>query len=150
MHSLGDQRAMTPVVSKTLAIGIALLYVGTMTTLLFGSVVPGYQTATGEELADRTLAAATGEIEQSVTAADGRVDRTTTVDLPERIDESQYSLELTDDRLTLDHPDQHIGGETRLSLPPNLAIENGTWQSGNELRIRIIGSPDNRTLTIER
>lgn len=144
-----DERATTPVVSKTLAIGIALLYVGGVSTLLFGSVVPAYQTAAGEELAERTLAAAAGEIEQSVPETDGRAERTRSISLPDRIHGDHYILELSGTRLILEHPDREIGAGTHLPLPPDVTVEEGSWRSGDDLRIRVTGPPDNRTLQID-
>lgn len=144
-----DERGMTPVVSKTLAIGIALLYVGGMSTLLFGGVVPAYQTAAGDELADRTLAAAAGGIERSVPEVDGRVERVRYVSLPDRIHGEHYRLELSGTRLTLVCPDRGMRTGTRLSLPPHITVEEGSWRSGDDLRIRVTGPPENRTLQID-
>jgi len=143
-----DTRATTPVVGKTLAIGIVLLYIGGMTTLLYGSVLPGYQAATGEELADRTLAAAVGEIEQSVPDARGEVNRTRRLTLPDRIREKRYRLELSGERLRLHHPDRETALETRLSLPPGTVVRESTWHSGEKLEIRVTGPTANRTVRI--
>lgn len=145
-----DERGVTPAVSKTLAIGIALLYIGGMTTLLFGSVVPGYQSAAGDELAERTLATAAGEIEQSVPEADGTVEQTQTIELPDRIDDERFTLELSGRQLVLEHPDREIGGETRLSLPENTFVKDSSWRSGDDLEISVTGPVENRTLQIEQ
>lgn len=147
---LDDERAMTPVVGKTLVIGIALLYIGGMTTLLLGGVVPEYRSTAGAELGDRVLATAGSSIEQSVPEANGTVRANRTVDLPPSIRDKQYELELAGDRLRLQHPNSAIGGELRLSLPSTVAVENGTWQSGTELQIRVGGPRGNRTLTIDQ
>lgn len=143
-----DTRGATPVVSKTLAIGIVLLYIGGMTTLLYGSVLPGYQTATGEELAGRTLAAAAGEIEQSVPEATGEINRTRELSLPDRIREERYRLELSGGRLRLKHPDWERAPETRLSVPPGTTVADSSWESGAKLAIRVTGSAANRTVRI--
>lgn len=143
-----DTRGTTPVVGKTLAIGIVLLYIGGMTTLLYGSVLPGYQAATGEELADRSLAAAAGEIEQSVPEARGEVNRTRRVRLPDRIREERYRLELSGERLRLAHPDRETTSATSLSLPPGTVVRESTWQSGAKLEIRVTGPAANRTVWI--
>lgn len=144
-----DERGVTPVVSKTLVVGIALLYVGGMTTLLFGSVVPEYQAATDGELAERTLATAAGEIERSAPEADGTVEQTRSVELPATIRDERYRLELSGTRLRLVHPDRQVGTRTRLSLPPDVRVVNGTWKSGSALEIRVTGPPDNRTLEVD-
>lgn len=144
-----DERGTTPVVSKTLAIGIALLYVGGMTTLLYGSVIPGYQAETGEELSDRALAAAAGEIEQSVPQARGEINRTRTVSLPDRIREERYRIELSGRRLLLDHPDRELGAETTLSVPEAVELDESSWRSGEDLVIRVTGPIENRTVRID-
>jgi hypothetical protein len=144
-----DTRGTTPVVSKTLAIGIVLLYIGGMTTLLYGSVLPEYRTATGEELAERTLAAAAGEIEQSVPEATGEINRTRRVSLPDRIREDRYRIELSGERLRLTHPDGEISPATTLSVPPGTALANSSWESGERLAIRATGPAHNRTVRID-
>lgn len=144
-----DERGLTPVVSKALVIGIALLYVGGVTSLLFGGVAPEYRTAAGEELAERTLATAVGEIERTVPEANGTVDRSRAVRLPERIREKRYRLELSGTSLRLDHPDPEIGTRARLSIPSDVHVSGGSWRSGNTLEIRVTGPPDNRTLEID-
>lgn len=144
-----DERGMTPVVGKTLAIGIVLLYIGGMTTLLYGSVVPGYQAATGEELADRTLATAADEIEGSVPEATGEVNRTRRISLPDRIRDERYRLELSGERLRLEHPDREHSPESILSVPPDTTVADSSWKSGSKLEIRVTGPAANRTLRID-
>ncbi|MFT4946858.1 MAG: hypothetical protein ACI8TL_001095 [Natronomonas sp.] len=145
-----DRRAMTPVVGKTLAIGIVLLYIGGMTTVLLGGTVPEYRTHAGSELGDRVLATAGGSVEAAVTEANGTVETTKTVDLPPTIRERSYELELVESRLRLRHPDPEISGEIQLSLPPTVTVENSTWRSGTALQIRVSGPSENRTLTIDQ
>lgn len=149
-RAVTDERAMTPVVGKTLAIGIVLLYITGMTTILLGGTVPEYRTNAGSELGDRVLATAGGSIEQSVSEANGTVEANHTVDLPPSVRQHSYELKLADDRLRLRHPNPEIGGEIRLSLPPTLTVENGTWRSGTDLQIRVSGPTGNRTLTIDQ
>lgn len=145
-----DERAMTSVVGKSLAIGIVLLYLGGMTTVLLGGAVPEYRTHAGSELSDRVLATAGGSIEQSVPAANGTVEANTAVELPPTIRERSYELELAGSSLRLHHPNSEITGEIQLSLPPTVTVENGTWRSGTVLRIRVSGPSENRTLTIDQ
>lgn len=147
---VGDERAMTPVVGKSLAIGIVLLYLGGMTTILLGGTVPEYRTHAGSELGDRVLATAGGSIEQSVPNANGTVETNQTVDLPPTIREQSYELELTGGRLRLHHSNPEIGGEIRLSLPPTAIVENSTWRSGTDLQIRVSGPRKNRTITLDQ
>lgn len=143
-------RAMTPVVSKTLTISIVVLYIAGTTTILLGGVVPEYRSNAGAELGDRVLATAGESIEQSVPEANGSVEANRTVDLPPRIRDKQYELELVGSRLRLRHPDERIGDTLSLSLPPGTNVDTATWRSGSDLEIRVSGPADNRTLTIQR
>jgi hypothetical protein len=144
------ERGLAPVVSKTLAIGLVVLYVTGMTSVLLGGVVPDYERRAGGELGERVLATVAAEVEQTPPAVGGRVDAETTVELPATIANSGYTLVLSNqtDRLVLDHPDPAITAETRLSLPPNVTPENGTVDSGGNLQIRVRGSTADRRLTI--
>lgn len=142
---------MSPVVAKTLAVGLALLYVGGITAALLGGVVPGYETRAGAEMSERVVATAAGEIERAPPATDGHVDARKTITLPEMVANSGYTLELSNgtDSLALRHSDPALETETRLALPPNLEVHNGTVESGNEIVIHVSGPPDDRTLTME-
>lgn len=143
-------RGVTPVVSKTLAIGLTVLYVAGMTTVLLGGVVPAYETRAGGEMSERVLATAAGEIERAPPAVEGHVETRTTVTVPETIATSGYQFVLSNgtNRLVLDHPDPAVETETRLSPPSNVTIRNGT-ASGGQLVITVSGPSDDRTLTIE-
>jgi len=139
---------MAPVVEKTLVAGIAIAYVASMLGLLLGGVVPGYQAATGEELAERTVATAGGEIETAVPHADGHVDARTTVDLPATIQNAGYWLELSDGTLTLHQPDSGVQEQVTLSLPPGTTVQQSRWESGGDLSVRVSGPASNRTVRI--
>jgi hypothetical protein len=136
---------MTPVVSKTLAIGLATLYIAGMTTALLGGVVPAYETRAGGELSERVLATAAGEIERAPPAVAGSVERQTTLTLPETIANDEYRLKLSNSTLALVHPDGAIERETHLSLPPAVTPQNSTV-SGGRVVIEVSGSLANRTL----
>lgn len=144
----GDRRALTPVVEKTLAAGIALLFVGGMMGLMLGGIVPGFEVSAGEELGERTLATAAGDIERTATGVDGDVNRTVTVTLPATIDGSTYELELEDRSLTLVHPEGAITESVPLGLPEGITVRDSRWQGGGELTIRLEGPPPDRTLWI--
>lgn len=143
-------RGVTPVVSKTLVMGLTVLYIAGMTTVLLGGVVPGYETRAGAELSDRVLATAAGEIERAPPAVDGHVETQTTVTLPETIANNGYRLALSNgtDRLVLEHPESAIETETQLSLPPEVTLQNETV-SGGTLVITVSGPANDRTLTVE-
>lgn len=143
-------RAMTPVVSKTLTVSIVVLYIAGMTTILLGGVVPEYRSNAGAELGDRVLATAGESIESTVPEANGTVEANRTVDLPPRIRGQQYELELANSSLHLRHPDERIGDTVSLALPPGTTVDNTTWRSGSNLEIRVRGPATNRTLSIQR
>ncbi|MFC7058756.1 DUF7266 family protein [Halovenus salina] len=148
MDNIGT-RGMTPVVSKTLAIGLATLYIAGMTTALLGGVVPSYETRAGGEMSERVLATATTEIERAPPAVGGTVETRTTVTLPETIANDGYQLVLSNgtDTLTLIHPDENIERETRLSLPSTVTPRNSTVDGGTVV-ITVSGPPANRTLAL--
>lgn len=146
-----ENRGVTPVVDKTLAIGLTVLYVAGMTTVLLGGVVPSYETRAGGEIGERVLANVAGEIEQTPPGVDGHVDTRTTVTLPPTIANQGYRVTLhpDPDRLVLDHPDPTVRAETRLSLPEHVTPQAETVDGGGEVVITVTGAPSNRTLTIE-
>jgi hypothetical protein len=144
-----DDRAVSAVVGKTLAIGLALLYVAGMMSVLYGGVVPEYRTQTGAEIADRVLATAAGNLERAPPAVRGTVDTHGVVELPATIRQHSYTLVLSNRTLTLDHPERGVGAETRLGLPENVTVDDGTWHSGSDLVIRVRGPADDRRLTID-
>lgn len=145
----GDDRAISYVVEKTLAIGVAVLYIGVVTGVLLGGVVPEYRTAAGDELGERVLATAAGGVEASVPTASGDVNRTTRIELPETIRGEEYELALVGHQLRLRHPDSGISGEIRLSLADSITVANGTWTSGDALELRVVGPATNRTLRFD-
>lgn len=144
-----DNRGLSPVVGKTLAASIAVLYVAGMTALLLNGPVPAGRTAAGGELGERVLATAAGHVESSVPDGDRRVDTRTEVAMPATIRNAGYALELRGGRLVLDHPMDALDRETRLSLPGNVTVADGDWESTDRLVIRVAGPPDNRTLWLE-
>ena len=144
-----DNRGLSPVVGKTLAASIAVLYVAGMTALLLNGPVPAGRTAAGGELGERVLATAAGHVESSIPDGDRRVDIRTAVSMPATIRNAGYALELQGGRLVLDHPMDALDRETRLSLPANVTVADGTWKSTEQLVVRVSGPPDNRTLWLE-
>lgn len=143
-----DNRALSPVVGKLLAAGIAVLYITSATGLLLGGVVPEYRDAAGSKLGDRVLATAAGDIEGSLPATDGNVSVQRTRSLPRTIAGERYRLTLSNRTLHLDHPDDALDARAHLTMPAMLTIANDTWESGDPLRIRIQGQPPNRVLTL--
>lgn len=144
-----DNRAVAPVVGKLLAAGIAVLFLGATTSLLFGGVVPEYRTATGEELAERVLADAAATVERAVPDTDTGVEVRVRTDLPGSIRGTGYALFLRNDTLVLDHPNDRLDTSTRLSVPSKVRTRGGRWESGTELAVRVSGDGGNRTIELE-
>jgi len=131
----GDERGVSPVIEKLVTAGLVVLYIGGMTTVLFGGIVPAYETAAGEEVAERTLATAAGEIETAAPRSGSETAVRATVDLPATIDDTAYRIVLSDRQLRLEHPDPEIGATTRLAVSEDIRLEPGRWQSGSTLVI---------------
>jgi hypothetical protein len=144
-----DNRGLSPVVGKTLAASLAVLYVAGMTALLLNGPVPAGRTAAGGELGERVLATAAGNVESSLPDGDRRVDTRTEVPMPATVRNAGYALKLRGGRLVFDHPVDALDRETRLSLPANVTVADGDWQSTDRLVVRVTGPPDNRTLWLE-
>lgn len=134
-----DNRGLTPVVSETLVIGLVLVYIGMVTAVLYGGVLPEYRTASGEELGDRVLATATERVQQGVTPA-YRLNARIRVELPETINNNMYSIRATNRTLVLDHPHPRIGGQARLALAASVWDIEGHWRSHTPLVIRVVGN----------
>lgn len=143
-----DERAISPVIEKTVTAGLVVLYIGTMTTLLFGGIVPSYETASGNEVGERTLAAAAGEIEAAAPQRSTETSIRRTVNLPATIDGSGYSIVLSDSELRLEHPDEDIGATTKLAVDDDLTLQSGRWESGSPFVIEADGNGTGRYLTI--
>lgn len=144
-----DNRAVSPVVGKLLASGLAVLYIASITGLLVGGIVPDYRAATGDELGERVLATAAGHVEQAQPTTESAVDSRTGVALPATIRDQQYQIRLANGTLVLDHPDDALDARTCLDLPPNVTATNSTWHSGDRLVVRVTGPPSNRTVTLQ-
>jgi|AntDeeMinimDraft_5_1070356.scaffolds.fasta_scaffold10950_3 hypothetical protein len=124
-----DSRAVTPVVEKTITMGIVVLFVGAMTTTMFGTAVPTYRDAVGTEMGERVLATASEEIARAVPPNTTMVQSERTVDLPATIRGSAYRIRVDGRSLVFDHPDITTR-RSRPALPPTVTRLSGEWQSG--------------------
>jgi len=131
----GTGRAVVPMVGKALEAAIVVLFIGTMTTALYGGVVPEYRAAAGDEVADRALVAAAGEIEGAVPPNARSVTAETRVTLPSAIRNANYRIVANGTTIRLEHPDDEIGGTHRLALPRYVRRVEGTWRSGAETTV---------------
>ncbi|MFD1644398.1 DUF7266 family protein [Haloarchaeobius litoreus] len=126
-------RGVSPVVGKTLEIGVVVLYIGLLSTTLYGGVVPDFRSAAGDEVADRTLAGATQEVEDAVPPGTATaVDVHRRVELPRTIRGEPYHVRVVGRTLVLDHPDPNIGVETTLAFPTTVVRVEGSWSSTAE------------------
>lgn len=132
-----DNRAVAPVVEKTLTIGIVALFLAGMTTTLFGGAVPAARDATGESVGDRTLALATERVEQAIPPNATHATARTRVDLPSTIRGSGYAIETDGRSLVLEHPSDAVGGRSRLVVPEHVTSVTGSWQSGGDTIVAV-------------
>lgn len=135
-----DDRAATPAVGKALEAGLVVLYVGLLTTTLFGGYVPDYRSAAGDELADRTLATASHQVRAAVPPAARAAQVHARVDLPDTIKGSSYRIRADGRSLVLDHPDPGVGGRTQLALPDRVDDLGGTWHSQQPAAVQVGGT----------
>lgn len=138
-------RGLSPVVGKTLELGIGVLFVALLTATFFGGVAPDYRAAVGAELGDRTAAAAADRIEVAVPDAEyRRVHRRVTVRLPETIRGDPYRVVADDDppSVRLVHPDRRVDARLRLDLPDSTVIR-GSWRSTSPSRVVVDGASGN-------
>ncbi len=133
-----DTRALSPVVGKAMEATLVVLYLGLVTTTLYGGVVPEYRAAAGAEIADRTLANAAAEAESAVppntTDATVRVE----LDLPATVAGSGYTVRPDGDSLVLEHPDPSVATRTPLVLPDRVVAVTGEWQGGDDAVVRVV------------
>lgn len=137
-----DHRGLTPAVGKALEVGVVVLFVGVMTTALYGGVVPDYRDAVGEEVAERTVAAAAERIENAVPPAARHARVVHRVDLPVRIRGANYRVVAAERAIVLEHPSPEIGARTRLALPARVDAVSGSWESGGAAVVLVTGDAD--------
>lgn len=123
------ERAIAPVVGKTLEIGLVLLYVSVVTATLYGTVVPEYRTAAGVEVGDRVLVSTVDRIQAGTATVGRNVSVRERVDLPERIRGQSYAIRTEGATLVLDHPHPEVDGQIPLVLPDRIAAVRGVWHS---------------------
>lgn len=124
-----DDRGVTPVVSKVLEVGLVMLFVGAVTTSLYGGIVPDARTAAGQEVADRVLASASQQVQAAVPPNRTNVRSVERVDLPETIRGRTYRVVVRNRTLVLEHPHPGVSAEARLALPDTVVEVSGSWSS---------------------
>jgi len=144
-----DNRAVSTVVEKALAIGLVTLFVSLVSLTMFGGVVPDFRAASGEELAERTLAKATERVQQAVPPNTTRADVRTRVTLPGTIRRAGYRIRVDGRTLVLDHPSDRISARTPLALSPSVVSVGGEWQSGGTTYVRVERVEDGLAVRLE-
>ena len=142
-----DNRAVSPVVEKTIAVGLVALFVSGLGTTLLGGVVPAYEASAGETVGERALAKMADSIEASVPDQNGSIRIRTRGELPGTLAGESYQLELSGQQLRLLHPDPTISTSTRVALPGSLSVRNSSWPGG-PFEVRVSGPTANRTLRV--
>lgn len=140
-------RAVAPVTGKLLEVGVVLLYVGLVSTALYGGVVPGYEAAAGDGVAERTLATATQRVQQAVPPNGTHVQARAAVELPDTIDGRAYELRAEGRRLVLDHPGQDA--DARLALPDSVVEVSGSWSSTAPAVVSVEGTERGLVVRLE-
>ena len=136
----GGDRAVVPMVGKALEAAIVVLFIGVMTTALYGGVVPDYRTAAAAEVDDRVLVAAANGVEGGVPPGAHRAHAETTVALPTAIRDANYRILADDGAVRLRHPHPAVEGSVPLSLPDRVDRVEGTWRSG--ARTVVVAEPE--------
>ncbi len=146
----GNERAVSPVIGKVLEAGLVVLYVGLLTTTLYGGVVPKYKTAVGHEVGGRVLSKTAERIQQSVPTEGTNVDVRLRVSLPETIRGHEYVIRANGTTLALDHPDDRLNSSVRLTVPSRVATVRGNWSSREPAIIAVHSGPDGLIIELQR
>jgi hypothetical protein len=134
------QRGVAPATSKLLEVTLVVLYIGLVSTALYGGVVPGYRSAAGDAVAERTLATASQRVQQAVPPAGAHVRATARVDLPATIRGRHYRVRVDGRKLVLEHPSPDVAATTWLALPDGVVSVSGSWSSDAAARVLVRGT----------
>ena len=146
---MSTDRGLTPVVAKTLEIGIVLLYVALVTTALYGGVVPHARSDAAGVVGDRALAAAATSVEDAVPSEPARtVSVRERVTLPDALRGRPYAIRGSGRTLVLESAAPGVGGRARLSLPSRVRAVNGTWHSGRPAVVVVRGNTSALRVTL--
>jgi len=172
---MSRDRGLSPVVGKTLELGVGVLFVALLTATFFGGVVPEYRAAVSDEIGDRALVAGAERVEAAV--PDGSypsVYRRVAVRLPPAIRGDPYRIVAERDvgsdhdadadpergsgteraadtrvaALTLVHPDPDVGGRVRLAVPGDVTV-SGSWTSASPSRVVVRGGDGGLSVRLE-
>lgn len=144
------ERGATPVVGKALEAAIVVLFIGLLTTVLYGGVVPEYRSAAGAEVGDRVLATASQEIQGAVPESPVATARAP-VQLPKQIRGDAYRIRTTGTdppRLVLEHPHPSVDGSIPLVLPDDVVTVDGSWTSTEASVVEVRQTEDGRVVEL--
>jgi len=144
-----DNRGVSTVVEKTLAIGLVTLFVSLVSVTVYGGVVPDARTTAGAELRDRTLAKASERVQQAVPPNATTVDVRTRVTLPVSVRGANYEIRTDGESLVFDHPSDALDKRVRLALPTHVLRVEGRWQSGARTYVRVTSEPGGVVVRLE-
>lgn len=136
-----DDRANSAVVGKALEAALVIMFVGLLSSTLFGGVVPDYRSAGATEIGDRVLAKSAHRIQQAVPANAIVVETQLQVDLPRTIRSRAYRIHANETSITLDHPHQAISQSVSLALPNTVVRVEGNWTSRDSAYISVESVP---------
>lgn len=142
-------RAVAPAVGKALEIGLVLVYVALLASALYGYAVPSYRADAGTALADRTLSAATLDVEDAVPDVGRHVDVRVRVPLPDTIRGRSYEVRADGRALVLDHSSASVGGRQRLALPERVVAVEGAWRSEAPAFVHVRGNASALVVDLE-
>lgn len=143
-----DDRGLTPAVGKALEVGVVVLFVGILTTALYGNVVPAYRDTVGDEVADRTVVAAAERVENAVPPRVSHARVVHRVDLPTSIRGANYRIATENRSLVVRHPSSAVSARTSLALPAHVDSVVGEWESGAETVVVVSGAEDGLTVRL--
>lgn len=145
-----NDRAVTGAVGKLLEVALVVLFVGLLSTTLFGGVVPEYRSTAGAEVGERTLALGAQRVQQAVPPVVDAAHASATyrVDLPRTIRGEAYRIRTDGRTLVLDHPAPAVHGRIQLAVPAGTTV-SGTWTSRGDPVIRVTTTEDGSTVRLE-
>ena len=144
----GD-RAVAPAVGKALEAGLVVLYIGMLTSALYGGLVPDYRTVAGAEVGERVLAQSAQRVQQAVPPAAERVSVRQRVALPRTIRGEPYVVRVEGRSLVLVHPHAGVGGRARLALPGTVDSVTGEWSSREDAAVVVRTTEDGLAVRLE-
>ena len=144
-----DDRGVSTVVEKVLAIGLVTLFVSLISVTVYGGVVPDTRTAAGAEVSERTLAATAERVQQAVPPNTTAVDVRLRVETPPTIRSAGYEIRADGRALVLDHPRDRLDERARLALPSSVVRVEGAWQSGETTYVRVRRVPAGLVVRLE-